>query len=149
MKPEEILIYREIQKNAEAAIKAIETLEDKVYEEEFALQISRQSLKYSDIRNRAVDRLLEAKAEPERANYLSDAVRRGVIHFNTLFNTSTGHLAELMIQGSNRGMISMLKVLKHNPKERIAPGGVSMATELAEEFIAFEEKNMEIMKKYL
>lgn len=149
MKPEEILIYREIQKNAETAIKAIETLEDKVYEEEFALQISRQSLKYSDIRNRAVDRLLEAKVEPERANYLSDALRRGAIHLNTLFNTSTGHLAELMIQGSNRGLISILKVLKHNPKEKIAPGGVSMATELAEEFMEFEEKNVEIMKKYL
>ena len=149
MKPEEILIYREIQKNAEKAMKTIETLEDKVYEEEFGLQISRQSLKYSDIRNRAVDRLLEAKVEPERANYLSDALRRGAIHLNTLFNTSTGHLAELMIQGSNRGLISILKVLKHNPKEKIAPGGVSMATELAEEFMEFEEKNVEIMKKYL
>ena len=47
MKPEEINIYREIQKNAEMGMKAIETLSDKVYEDEFARQISRQSLKYS------------------------------------------------------------------------------------------------------
>ena len=46
MKPEEINIYREIQKNAEMGMKAIETLSDKVYEDEFARQISRQSLKY-------------------------------------------------------------------------------------------------------
>ena len=50
MKPEEIFIYRDIQRNTEMAIKAIDTLSDKVYEDDFALQISRQSLKYSDIR---------------------------------------------------------------------------------------------------
>lgn len=149
MKPEEITIYREIQKNAEMAIKAIEVLEDKVYEEEFGLQMSRQSLKYSDIRNRALNKLLEAKAEPVHANHLTDVVFKGAIHINTLLNTSTGHLAELMIQGSNRGLVSMQKVLNRNPKDKIAPGGVSLATELAKEFVEFEEKNVEIMKKYL
>ncbi len=149
MKPEEITIYREIQKNAEMAIKAIEILEDKVYEEEFGLQISRQALKYSDIRNRVLNKLLEAKAEPVHANYLTDLVLKSAIHLNTLLNTSTGHLAELMIQGSNRGLVSMQRVLNRNPKEKIAPGGVSMATEMAKEFMEFEEKNVEIMKKYL
>lgn len=149
MKPEEITIYREIQKNAEMAIKAIEVLEDKVYEEEFGLQISRQSLKYSDIRNRALNKLLEAKAEPVRANHLTDVMLKSAIHMNTLLNTSTGRLAELMIQGSNKGLVSMQKVLNRNPKEKIAPGGVSLATELAKEFVEFEEKNVEIMKKYL
>ena len=43
MKPEEIFIYRDIQRNTEMAIKAIDTLSDKVYEDDFALQISRQS----------------------------------------------------------------------------------------------------------
>ena len=56
MKPEEIFIYRDIQKNTEMAIKAIDTLSDKVYEDDFALQISRQSLKYSDIRVLTVDK---------------------------------------------------------------------------------------------
>lgn len=149
MKPEEIKIYREIQKNAEMAIKAIETLSDKVYEDEFALQISRQALKYSDIRNRALNRLLEAKAEPIHTNYLTDIMLKSAVYMNTLLNTSTGHLAELMIQGSNRGLVSMYKVLNHNPKEKIAPGGVSMATELAKELMDFEEKNIEVLKKYL
>lgn len=149
MKTEEILIYREIQKNAEKAMKAIEVLEDKVYEEEFGMQISRQALKYSDMRNRAVDRLLSAKAEPVHVNYLSDAIQRGSIHMNTLFNTSTGHIAEMMIEGSNRGMVSMLKVLKHNNRGKLAGAVQSIATEMAEEFMRFEEKNVEIMKKYL
>lgn len=143
MKPEEINIYREIQKNAEMGMKAIETLSDKVYEDEFARQISRQSLKYSDIRNRAMNKLLEAKAEPVHSNYLSDMMLKSAVHMNTLFNTSTSHLAEMMIQGSNRGITQMCKVLNHNPQAH------SMSTELAKELMDFEEKSINILKKYL
>lgn len=143
MKPEEINVYREIQKNAEMAVKAIETISDKVYEDDFALQISRQALKYSDIRNRAMEKLLSAKAEPVHQNYLSDMMLKSAIHMNTLFNTSTSHLAELMIQGSNRGITEMCKVLNHNPQDQ------SGSVELAKELMDFEEKNIGILKKYL
>ncbi len=143
MKPEEIFIYRDIQKNTEMAIKAIDTLSDKVYEDDFALQISRQSLKYSDIRSRAMDKLLAARAEPVHTNYMADFMLKSAIHMNTLLNTSTSHLAELMIQGSNRGITDMCKSLNHNAT------GDSMAMELARELMDFEEKNIEVMKRYL
>ncbi|MBQ9136458.1 MAG: hypothetical protein IJX66_10270 [Lachnospiraceae bacterium] len=147
MKPEEINIYREIQKNTEMAVKAIETLGDKVYDEEFGRQISRQSLKYADIRNKAVNRLLEAKAEPAHPNHLSDMMLKGSIHANTFLNTSTGHLAELMIQGSNRGITEMYKVLNHSPQ--LQKNGGSHAVELAKELMDFEEKCIGVLKKYL
>ncbi|MCI5880645.1 MAG: hypothetical protein MRZ85_01925 [Clostridium sp.] len=143
MKPEEIFIYRDIQRNTEMAIKAIDTLSDKVYEDDFALQISRQSLKYSDIRRRAMEKLLAARAEPVHTNYMADFMLKSAIHINTLLNTSTSHLAELMIQGSNRGITDMCKSLNHNATEK------SMATELARELMDFEEKNIEVMKRYL
>lgn len=143
MKPEEIFIYRDIQRNTEMAIKAIDTLSDKVYEDDFALQISRQSLKYSDIRRRAMEKLLAARAEPVHTNYMADFMLKSAIHINTLLNTSTSHLAELMIQGSNRGITDMCKSLNHNATEK------SMAIELARELMDFEEKNIEVMKRYL
>ena len=143
MKPEEINIYREIQKNTEMAVKAIETVSDKAYEDDFALQISRQALKYSDIRNRAVNKLIEAKAEPLHQNHLSDLMLKSGIHMNTLLNTSTSHLAELMIQGSNRGLTEMWKVLNRNTVEQ------SMSVEMAKELMDFEEKCIGVLKKYL
>lgn len=149
MKPEEINVYREIQKSTENAMKAIETVSDKVYEDDFALQISRQALKYSDIRNRAVDKLLSAKAEPIHPNYLSDMVLKGGIHMNTLFNTTTSHLAELMIQESNKGITDMCRVLNRSPQITAKQGSASMAVELAKELMDFEEKAIGILKKYL
>ncbi|MGN0386600.1 MAG: hypothetical protein ACI4EX_12060 [Lachnospiraceae bacterium] len=143
MKPEEIKLYRAIQKNAEESIKAIDTIGDKSYEDDFSMQITRQSLKYGDIRNRAMAHLLSAKAEPVHENKVQDMIRAGVIHANTLLNTSTSHLAELVIEGSNRNITQICKQLNRNKIEN------SYATELAKELVDFEEKNIAIMKKYL
>lgn len=147
MKPEEIQIYREIQKNAEMAVKAIETVSDKVYDEEFGRQLARQTIKYTDIRNKAVNKLLEAKSRPMHAGYVSDMMLKGSIHVNTLLNTSTGHLAELMIQGNNKGITKMYRVLNHSTG--MGKDSHSYALELARELMDFEEKSIAVLKKYL
>lgn len=143
MKKEEISIYQGIQKNAEMAIHAIDTISSKVYDDDLAMQIARQSLKYSDIRNRAVDRLLQGKAQPYQENPISNVMLKAGIQMNTLLNTSTSHIAELMIQGSNRGIVDICKSLNHYSEA----GG--QAVEFAKELIDFEEKNIERLKKYL
>lgn len=143
MRAEEVALYKEIQKNTEMALKAIDTISDKVYDDNMALQIARQSLKYSEMNNRAKDKLLQAKAQPYRSNYLSNIMLAGGIHSRTLLNTSTSRIAEMMIEGSNKGIMDMCKALNHNS----GAGGYSV--EMAKELMDFEEKNIERMKKYL
>ena len=143
MKAEEVKIYREIQKNTEMAMKAIDTISDKVYDDSLAMQMSRQSLKYSNLHDRALDKLLQARAEPYHTNHVTNMMLTGGIHSRTLLNTSTSHIAELMIQGSNRGITEMCKAINHNP------GAGQTTVELAKELMDFEEKNIERLKKYL
>lgn len=140
---EEIEVLKEIQKNTEMAMKAIDTIAPKVYDDDLALQLSRQSLKYSAIHNEAVNKLLEEKAMPLPGNAIQEAMLVGGIHVNTILNTSTSHIAELMIQGSNRGLTNMWKSMNMHQDAR----GKSM--EIANELMDFEEKNIEILKKYL
>lgn len=143
MKREDVSIYQEIQKNTQMARKAIDTISDKVYDDGLAMQIARQSLKYSEIHDRAADRLLKEKEELYRGSAFAEVMLKGGIEYNTLLNTSTGHIAELMIQGSNRGIVDMCKTLNHYPDLQ------GQAVELAKELMDFEEKNIERLKKYL
>ena len=143
MKSEELAIYREIQKNTEMAIKAIDTISNKVYDDQLAMQISRQSMKYSELYNAALDQILSAKAQPYQSNYMADLMLKTGIHCNTLLNTSTSHIAELMIKGSNMGVLEMNKVLNHNEEAGEKP--IAMAKQL----IDFEEKNIKRLIKYL
>ena len=143
MKAQELTIYREIQKNTEKSITAINTISDKIYDDQLAMQVSRQSIKYTEIHNAALDQILKAKAQPYHSNHLSDFMLKTVIHYNTLLNTSTEHIAEMMIKGSNNGILEMNKVLNHNKEV----GDKSIA--LARQLIDFETKNIERLQKYL
>lgn len=143
MKSQEAAVYREIQRNAEMAMKAIDTISGKVYDDDLALQISRQSLKYAELYNEASRQLMEGKAERYQSNALTDAMLRTGIHYNTMLNTSTEHIAEMMIKGSNNGILEMEKVLKHNENAGERP------TALAKQLIDFEESNIKRLKDYL
>lgn len=143
MKSQEIAVYREIQRNTQMAMKAIDTISDKVYDDKLAMQISRQSIKYSELYNEASRQLVSAKAEAYRGSYVEDMMLKTGIHYNTLLNTSTSHIAELMIKGSNNGILEMEKVLNHNEEAGERP------TALAKQLIELEEKSITRLKEYL
>lgn len=143
MKRDDAEILREVQKNTEMAIKAIKTVNEKVYDDDLAVQLSKQALKYSEIHNKALNRILEGKTEPYHSNNISEMMLVGGIHSNTMFNTSTSHIAEMMIQGSNRGITDMCKAMNHHERAE------NISLEIAKELMDFEEKNIERLKKYL
>ena len=74
LKAEDVTIYKEIQRNTNMAMKAIETISDKVFDEELAMQISRQSLRYSDICNEATKQLVTAKEDTYQGSRFADII---------------------------------------------------------------------------
>lgn len=143
MTTQEIAVYREIQKSTEHAMRAIDAVSDKIGDDRLSLQLSRQSLKYSELHNAASKQLMVGKAEYYRSSFLEEAKLLGRMQCNTLLNTSTGHMAELMIRESTDGILNMERALRHN--ENISP----KTAELARQLIACEEKNITSLKRYL
>jgi hypothetical protein len=143
MRKEDAEILGGIQKNAKTAMKAIEAINDKVYDDDLAMQLARQNMRYSEIYNEATNNLLDAKEDTWHGGGLGERLMTGSIKANTFLNTSTSHIAEVMIQGSNRGVLDMCKTLNHNENAR------GMYVEMAQELMDFEEHNIERLKKYL
>lgn len=143
MKQDDIEILREIQRNTQMAMTTIDTLLDKSDDDEFTMKLSKQSLGYAKIHNEAVDKLVEERQGTYRGNQIADIMLRGSVHMNTLTNISTSHLAEMMIQGSNKGLTNMYKAVRHNASAQ------DMSVELARELMDFEEKSIEQLREYL
>lgn len=143
MKSDDREVLWAIQKNAQMGMKAIDTLSDKVYDDKFALQMARDGLKYSDINDRAKEAMLDEKQEPYKSSRLQDMMLTASIHGNTLLNTSTSHIADMLIQGNSRGLSQLWKTLNRNPEA----GEKSLS--LARELMDFEESNTKELKKYL
>lgn len=143
MKQDDIAILKEIQKNTQMAMTTIDTILDKTSDDEFTVKLSRQSIEYAKIHNDAVEQLIEEQSGTYRSNQIADMMLRGSVHMGTILNISTSHLAEMMIQGSNRGLTNMYKTVKHNTLAQ------DRSVELAKELMDFEEKSIEQMKEYL
>lgn len=143
MRQDDAVILNEIQKNTKNAMTTIDTLLDKVTDDDFSRQLSRQAMRYSQIHNDAMDMVLEKQGNPYRGNVISDAMLKSSLHANTALNISTEHLAELMIRECNREMTNMWRTVKHN----------SMATqetmEVARELMEFEKYSIERYRTFL
>ena len=136
LKKQEINIYREIQRNTEMAMKALDAVTDKM--------VAEQELQYSRLHDRAVQNLVEGKAQTYRENAMENMMLRFGIGYNTLLNTSTSHIAEMIIKGSNNGVLEMEKVLAHNEEFAGSP-----CRSLAKELIEMENANIRTLKEYL
>ena len=134
MKKDDQEILKEVQKNSSMAINAINTIAEKVHDNELQQELSKQKLWYSVIQNKATDRLQNERAEGYHASAVQDLMLKGGIQMNTFTNCSTSKIAELMIQGSNRGITSMWKSINHHQNS----GNMSM--EVAKELVDFEQQ---------
>ena len=136
MKNDDIELLREVQKNAEMGMHALEVINPKVYDNSMALMLARESFKYGELHDRARAVLLSKNQAPDPVNKVKQLMLTASIHGNTLFNATTSHMAEMLIRGSSMAM-------HRNEK---ADG---QALELAGELLDFEENNIRELKRYL
>lgn len=143
MKKDDVALLREIQKNTEMGLRALEVINSKVYDDSLALQLARESFKYGEIHDRAKAQLLAKRQVPDPINKVEQIMLTASIQGNTLVDSSTSHVAEMLIRGSNMGLTSLWKSMNHNDQAE------GYSVELAKELMDFEENNIRELKKYL
>ncbi len=139
----DLAVLNEAYRNTKTGLETINTVIGKVYDEDLALDLNRQAVRFLTLEDKVTDRIREASRRPEQASPAGKAKLWTSIQASTLLNTSTEHLAELMIEGNAKGITDLMKALKANK------GARKEYCELAEEIMDFEEKNIERLKSYL
>ena len=66
MKSDDAGVLREVQRNTKMAMKAIDALSNKIYDDSLSMHVAREAMKYAEIYNKATDRLLDGKASSYR-----------------------------------------------------------------------------------
>lgn len=143
MKKDDVELLEEIRKNTKMGLHALDLVSNKVYDDSLALQLARESFKYGELHDRARAQLLAQNRMPGTENKVGKLMQSASIQGNTLFNSSTSHLAEVMIRSSNMGLSSLWRAMNHNSQAE------DQTVELAKELMDFEENNIKQLKKYL
>lgn len=135
----------EIYKNTKMGADSIINLLPKVKDDGIRSLMTMQLDGYERYAARAQAALEARGEEAKEENVMTRLGARMGMAFNTMLDSTTGHIAEMMIEGSNMGITDMTKLLNNFG----VGNGDSEAVRLAREVVRFEEHNLEMLKPYL
>ena len=140
----ELNILDEINKGATMGIDAIKNIKPKVQDRVFLNVLDTEEDKYCRISSR-VDKVYKkfSTKEPHEPSKMEQAMASMGIEMRTLTDDTTSKLAELLVKGTNMGIIEGRRLLNHNPNAS------SEVHALLEEFVTMQEDSVETLKKYL
>ena len=136
-------ILNEINKGIKMGMYSISTVSEKVQDDRSKKDLKYQYDKYNEILNKVNDELDNYDDFPKELNPMQKALGWMSVQFNTLDDKSNSKISEMMIQGTNMGIIEGVKLLNHNPDTE------QNVKDILNEFIKFQENTVEQLKKYL
>lgn len=158
----EYTLLQEIYRGADMGQASIRLLLPKVENAGFRSDLQTQYEQYQRLGQQAEDGLKALGRCPRESSGGQRWMLWMNIQLDTLWNKETSHLAEMMIQGSNMGIISLTKVLNSYgvPQEQggetpparpgqTPPPTPGQAAALAREMVRVEEDNIQRLKAYL
>jgi len=138
-------IIAKIYKNVKMGVDSVTKLLPKVSDEEFKTKLTNQLNGYEEYAAKAkallCNRGEEAKEETPMVKFWSSVG----IAMNTMMDASSSHIAEMIIEGSTMGITDTTRIIN----EYEGKPECKEAVELARDIVAFEQKNIEVMKNYL
>ena len=140
-RPEYIL--NEINKGIKMGMDSISNISEKVQDERFKQDLKYQYDQYNNILNKVNDALSSYGDFPKELNLAQKAMGWMSIEWSTLDDKSNSKISEMMIQGTNMGIIKGVKLLNNNPDTD------KNIKNILTEFIQFQENTVEQLKKYL
>ena len=134
-----------IYQNAKMGSEALLALLPKVADSGLRRDLTAQLDGYEGYAKRAEQYLCEQGGEAEDASLWKKVTTKVGIGVNTLMDSDTSHIAEMVIEGSNMNITDSVKLLREYENCHVS----EKAMRLCRDMIDFEQKNVEIMQRYL
>ena len=142
-KKNEINVLDELNKGACMGMDAIRFVLDKVEDDEFRELLERQYSGYRRISDKICELYPEySDKEPHETNAMNKVMTWYGIEMKTMFDKSNSKIAELLMQGTNMGIIEGRKLLNHK-------GTDEQVEKLVSDYVKNQEEAVEQLKQYL
>lgn len=137
-------VLDEVNKGTTMGMDAISYVSDKVGDNKFQQVLDIEYGKYKKIHDRVEEIYSEySEEEPQKTNAMNKMMTWYGVQMNTMNDKSNSKISELLLQGTNMGIIEGRRLLNNNP---------SIDTEVKQilnDFVVMQEDSVETLKKYL
>lgn len=139
----EVNVLDELNKGACMGMDAIHFIMDKVEDDALKQELDTQYNKYKSISDKICDLYPEySDKKPHETNAMNKAMTWYGIEMKTFMDDSTSKIAELLLQGTNMGIIEGRKLLNHKDTN-------SDVHQLVQEYVDMQEDAVEKLKQFL
>ena len=141
MENQNLNILDEVNKGATMGMDAISFVSDKVKDDIFKEVLDN---KYKKISNRVNDIYSNySNKDPHETNAMNKAMTWYGVQMKTMNDDSTSKLSELLMQGTNMGIIEGRRLINQNPNAS------KDVKDVLNDFVVMQEDSIETLKKYL
>ena len=134
-----------VYKNVKMAGDSILTLMPKVKDAALKSDMTVQLSVFEAFASRATKLLAREGVKPEEENLLTRVSAKWGSMMNTMLDSSSSHIAEMLVEGATMGVTDMMRELREAENSRVSED----APKLTRDVCAYEEKLVEEMKAYL
>ena len=134
-------LYKNVKMGSESLIALMPKAKDQKLRTDMSVQLG----KYEKFATSISKALFDLGREPKEENIVTKASAKIGIAMNTIIDSTSSHLAQMITEGSNMGIDSTIKQLREYENQPVS----EQSMKIAREFIEFEEKNVETMRAYL
>ncbi len=136
-------VLNEVNKGIKMGMDSISNVSEKVQEQNFKEDLQYQYNKYNEVLNKVNNKLTEYGNFPKELNPMQKAMGWMSVEFNTLDDKSNSKISEMMIKGTNMGIIEGVKLLNNYTDID------TNVKDILNEFVKVQENNVERLKKFL
>ena len=138
-KPADFL--EEIYRGAKMGVETIDTVLNKVNDPKMKEELIREQHDFRKFEMKAMEELVKNNQEPKDLPAVQKMGAWMGIQMNTVVDSSPSHIADLMIQGNNMGIVGITKTKnRHTPCRYDA---------LADELVQMQQRHIEQLKPFL
>lgn len=134
-----------IYKNVRMGSDLIVTMMPKIDNQQLKSDVTEQLATYEKYAAKVKSLIKQSGEAPKEESMISKWMAKMGVQMNTMTDSTTSHLAEMMIQGSTMNVTDLLR--KIHESESCDGGSTEMS--IAREVVEFEENNIEKLKDYL
>ena len=144
MKNQNLNILDEVNKGATMGMNAISYVSDKASDNNFKEVLDIEYDKYQKISQRVNDLYSNySEKEPHETSAMTKMMTWYGIQMKTFNDDTTSKLSELLMQGTNMGIIEGRRLINENPE------AASDVKNILHDFVVMQEDSVETLKKYL
>lgn len=138
-----LTILNEINKSAKMGMDSISYVLKKVGDENMKDNLTFQYSEYGKIVDKVNTQFEKYGEIPDETPLSTKMMGWTGIELNTISDKSNSHIADMMIQGGNMGIIECQKLLNHNPNADIE------VKNILNDFMTMQKNDIEKMKTFL